>query len=299
MAANTFATTASSSVYKEEWATKLQERLNKPSTWKDCAEVVYSDNRILHFPYLSTDVAATSYTRDAGYNFSTVVGADSALAITTAYFSAQKIDRADLAQLSFNSQMEMADRAGTVLDEQIEAAFLATYASCVDVGDPGTGIVSGNTTQITVSATNIDDIVRGVRRIIIAANGASLAQRNGIFFVWRAADFEYLEQFAQANGFNLADAALKNGIPNAFLLMGVYHYVSNSHTANHVLAGVRKIIKIGILRSTYGQLVVTQDPGAYSDSKDQYSGIGLTSRVDYGSLVPTGLSTLVYDVNVV
>ena len=198
MAANTFATTASQGVYKEEWAAKLQERLNKPSTWKDCADVVFSDTRILHFPYLSTDVAATAYTRDGGYNFSTVVGADSALAIVTAYFSAQKIDRADLAQLSFNSQMEMADRAGTVLDEQVETAFLATYANCTDVGDPGTGIVSGNATQITVSASNIDDIVRAIRRIVIAANGQSLMQRNGLFIVWRAADFEYLEQFAQA-----------------------------------------------------------------------------------------------------
>src|SRR3990167_5311120 len=299
MAANTFATTASQGVYKEEWAAKLQERLNKPSTWKDCADVVFSDTRILHFPYLSTDVAATAYTRDGGYNFSTVVGADSALAIVTAYFSAQKIDRADLAQLSFNSQMEMADRAGTVLDEQVESAFLATYANCTDVGDPGTGIVSGNATQITVSGSNIDDIVRAIRRIVITANGQSLMQRNGLFIVWRAADFEYLEQFAQANGFNLADTALKNGIPNAHFFLGAYHYVSNSHTALHLVAGVRKIIKVGILRSTYGQLVVTQDPGAYSDSKDQYSGIGLTSRVDYGSLVPAGLSTLVLDINVV
>jgi len=195
--------------------------------------------------------------------------------------------------------MEMADRAGTVLDEQVESAFLATYANCTDVGDPGTGIVSGNATQITVSGSNIDDIVRAIRRIVITANGQSLMQRNGLFIVWRAADFEYLEQFAQANGFNLADTALKNGIPNAHFFLGAYHYVSNSHTALHLLAGVRKIIKVGILRSTYGQLVVTQDPGAYSDSKDQYSGIGLTSRVDYGSLVPAGLSTLVYDINVV
>lgn len=195
--------------------------------------------------------------------------------------------------------MEMADRAGTVLDEQVESAFLANYTGCLDVGDPGTGIASGSTVQITVTAANVDDIVRGIRRIITAQNGTSLAGRNGIFIVWRAADFELLEQFAQANGFNLADTALKSGIPNAYYFMGVYHYVSNSHTANHLLAGVRKIIKVGILRSTYGQLVISQDPGAYSDSKDQYSGIGLTSRVDYGSLVPTGLSTLVYDINVV
>ena len=100
------------------------------------------------------------------------------------------------------------------------------------------------------------------------------------------------------NGFNLADQALKNGIPNAYFLMGVYHYVSNNHAANHVFAGVRKIVKVGILRATWGQLVVTQDPGGGSTTTDQYSAIGLTTRADYGILAPAGHTTLVYDVNV-
>ena len=90
------------------------------------------------------------------------------------------------------------------------------------------------------AATNIDDIVRGIRRIVAVANGQELANRNGIFFVWRPADFEALEQFAQANGFNLADAALKSGIERGYHLLGADHYVSNSHAANHVMAGVTR-----------------------------------------------------------
>lgn len=241
---------------------------------------------------MATDASETSGTRGTAYTFADVASTDSALAISTYRISAHFIDRADLPQLSFNAQMELSERQATVLSERVETAWLADHASWTDVGDPGTGIVSGNATQITVSASNIDDIVRAVRRIAIAANGQDLMERNGLSFVWRAADFEYLEQFAQANGFNLADTALKNGIPNAYFFLGAYHYVSNSHTANHVFAGVRKICKIGILRTTWGQLVITQDPGLIS-------GIGLISRADYGLLVPAGLSTLVYDVNVV
>lgn len=247
---------------------------------------------------MATDVSEAAHTRDTGYSFADIAATDSALAITTSRIAAQKIDRADLTQLSFNAQMEIADRQGTLLAERIETAFLGTHASWTDVGDPGTGIVSGNATAITVSAANIDDIVRAVRRIIIAANGAALAERYGICFVWRAADFEYLEQFAQANGFNLADTALKNGIPNAYFLMGVYHYVSNNHTSGHVFAGVRKIVKCGILRSTWGQLVITQDPGGGASTTDQFSAIGLTTRADYGFLTPFAHSSLVYDINV-
>lgn len=294
--ANIFSSTASSSVYKEEWATKVQERLDQPTTWKEVCDVQFSDTRVLHFPYLATDVTDTTATRGTAYTFADVAATDSALTISTFMIAAQQVDRADLAQLSFNSQMEIADRQGTVLSETIETDWLATHANWTNVGDPGTGIVSGSATAITVSASNIATIVRAVRRIIIAANGTALAARNGICFVWRAADFELLEQFAQSNGFNLADKALKNGIPNAYELFGVYHYVSNSHTANHVFAGVRKIVKVGILRSTWGQVVITQDPAGGSGG--QFSAIGLTARADYGFLTPAGLSTLVYDINV-
>ena len=296
--ANTFNNTAATSVYKEEWASKLQERLAYPTCWKEVTDVIFSDTRVLHFPYLSTDVTEAAHTRDSGYNFANVTGTDSALSITTSRIAAQKIDRADLAQLSFNAQMEMADRQGQLLSERIETAFLADHASWTNVGDPGTGIVSGNATAITVAAANIDDIVRAVRRIVVAANGKELMARNGLCFVWRATDFEFLEQFAQSNGFVLADTALKNGIPFSYFFLGAYHYVSNSHTANHVFAGVRKIVKIGILRATWGQLVVTQDPSAFTDSKDQYSAVGLATRADYGIHVPQGHSTLVFDVNV-
>jgi hypothetical protein len=187
--------------------------------------------------------------------------------------------------------MEMASRQASLLLDTVETAVLADHANWTDVGDVSGVVTSGNTTQFTVSATNIDDIVRGIRRIVAVANGEELMNRNGLFFVWRPADFEALEQFAQANGFNLADSALKSGIDRGYYLLGAYHYVSNSHTANHVFAGVRKVHKVGILRSTWGQIVVTQDPNLQS-------GIGIIARADYGVKTPTGLKTLLYDINV-
>ncbi len=251
-----------------------------------------TDTRVLHFPYMSTDVSETSGTRGTAYSLVDIASTDSALTISTKRISAHFIDRADLPQLSFNAQMETSERQGAVLSERIETALLADHGNWVNVGDPGTGIVTGDTTNITVGAANVDDIVRAVRRIVNEANGQDLAAKNGIFIVWRAADFEFLEAFAQANGFQLADLALKNGIPDAYFFLGCYHYVSNNHASGgHLFAGVRNIVKTGILRTTWGQLVITQDPNLQS-------GIGLITRADYGFLVPAGLSTLVYDINV-
>ena len=79
------------------------------------------------------------------------------------------------------------------------------------------------------------------------------------------------------NGFDTADMALKNGIPpqKAFHYMGVDHYLSNSHTANHVFAGIKKIGILGILRGTFGKAKFIEDPA-------KVSGLGIVSRVDYG-----------------
>ena len=290
--ANTFNT----GVYKEDWEVALQTRLNKPTCWKDVAQVIYSDVQIINNPYMSTEFSLQSGTRGTAFSFSDFALTNSTLTINAQDIVPVYVDRADMAQCSYVGQMDLAERQGALIDERVEAVMLATHGSWTNVGDPGTGIVSGNATQITVSATNIDDIVRAVRRIVIQANGKELARKNGIFFVWRAADFEYLEAFAQANGFELADKALKNGIENAYYFLGAYHYVSNSHTANHVFAGVRKILRIGLLRTTYGKVFVIEDP---ANGDGQLSGWGIYSRLDYGTEIPAGLSTVLYDVNVV
>ena len=287
--ANTFNT----GVYPQEWMTKLQERLDKPTNWKEWADVIYSDKQVFNLPYMSTEFVIQTGTRGTAYGFSDFTLTNDTLTINVFKPVPVFIDRADLAQCTLVTQMELADRQGKIIDEQIEAAVLADHASYTDFGDTGGGALGLGSTAITVTTSNIDDIVSGVTREIITANGRDLANRYGIGFIWRPADFEKLEKFLQSNGFNLADLALKTGIQTekGYYALGAYHYVSNSHTAGHVAAGVRKIQTVGILKSTYGQIVVTQDPNLQS-------GIGVISRVDYGLNVKAGLASLVFDVNV-
>lgn len=286
------ANTYNTGVYPEEYMTKLQERLNKPTNWMDFCNVIYSDTKIFNWPYMSTHFAAQTGTRGTAYGFSDFALTNNTIDIATKKLVPVYIDRADLAQCTLANQVEIADRQGSLLKEEIETSLLADHTEWTDFGDNAGTFEAGVATQITVSATNIDDIVRAVRREVTEANGTEMANRYGIGFIWRASDFEKLEQFAQANGFNLADAALKNGIDRGYYLLGAYHYVSNNHAANHVLAGVRKIIQIGILRTTWGQIVITQDPSLQS-------GIGIIARADYDVMTPDGYATIVYDVNVV
>ncbi len=79
--------------------------------------------------------------------------------------------------------------------------------------------------------------------------------------------------------------------------LGLYHYVSTAHTANHVMAGVRRVQKFGILSSTYGKTYSAEMPA--STTSGSLSGTQIHTRLDYGLLVPTNLAPVIFDVNVV
>lgn len=283
-------------VYQEEWEAKLQDRLNKPQNWKEICEVVYTDTKTLHRPYSTDPAVQTSQTRGTVYTFQDISETDESIAIDTYDNLPEFIDRADLAQSQFSTQMFFADRQGTLINERIEAAMLGQHAQWTNIGDDGTGAVALASTALTVTATNIDDIIRGVIREIQKANGFSLMQRNGAFIVWRPADWELLIQFMQANGFTSADMALRDGVVPSISYMGVTHYVSNSHTAGHIFAGIRKLFTLGIVSSTYGKVVVTQDPAGSSGGN--LSGIGIVSRVDYKFKAWNKTTPVLFDINV-
>lgn len=256
--------------------------------------VIYSDVRTRVNSYISTEPSVVSGTRGTAYNYEDFVLTADTLTISTYKNIPIFIDEADRHQQAYFGSPEIADFQGKKINEKVESATLAEHASWKDFGQGDLDNTSANdTTQITVSATNIDDLVRANKRKLYANNCVDAAVENGVFFIWRAADYEFLEAFVQANGFNEADVALKNGVPVGMRYLGAYHYLSTSHTANHLFAGVRRKGDLGILRSTYGKAKFIEDPA-------KLSGLGIVSRVDYGFSWPTSgdLQYLYADINV-
>jgi len=257
-------------IYKEEWAVKTQERLSEMTKWKDFMKVDVTNTRTLHNPY-RTDATVNTLTPYSAYTPEQVALTDETVSIDAPFVIAEIIDRADLAQSGYLRQMELADNQGVQMNEKIESYIYSQHAQFTDFDNASIGGSAGN---ITVSSSNIDDIIRGIKREISEAKGDTLADRNGIFIVWRPADFELLEAFMQANGFSTADTALKGGAKGGMEYMGVTHYKSNLLTAGHLFAGVKKVAHLGILKDTYGQIVVNEtDPG-------NVSGISIVSRLD-------------------
>ena len=285
---------------KNDYVTKLRGRLNAPTNWSKILNVKYSDNRTVVTGYHSTEPSVVSGTRGTAYNYQQFTLAQDTLTISTYKNIPLFIDEADRYQQDYLTQMSIADFQGKKINEKLESMTLAQHASWADFGAGDLANSStDDTTQITVSATNIDDIIRAMKRKVYAHNGVELATENGFFTVWRPEDYELLEAFVQANGFSEADVALKNGIPIGMRYMGVNHYLSNSHTANHLFAGVQAAGELGILRSTFGKVKFLEDPAISVSTAPSASGLGIVSRVDYGFLWPTSWADMVIDINVV
>ena len=283
-------------IYQEAWTTKLQERLDHPTVWKEVCKVEYTDTRVLNNPYVGSAGALSfpavqTHTRGSAYTFQDFTETSESITISTSAILPIFIDRADEAQSNYAKQMYWAERQGQLIDEKLEAAMLASHADWTNFDNASIGGAAGN---ITVTSANIDNIIRAIKREINEANGQKLAAQNGMFIVWRPADFEILEEFVQANGFATADLYLKEGIRSGLRYAGVDHYMSNDHTSGHLFAGVKKAYHLGICRTTYGQVIVTQDPPA--TGAGALSGIGVISRVDYAFKAWSNVKPVLFDV---
>lgn len=276
-------------IFQEEWAVKLQEKLDEPNKWKEICNVEYTDTKVLHNPYYTDPTVATG-TRGSAYTHQTVDATDETVDINTFQIIPQLIDRADMAQSQYANQMIIAERQGVLLNEAIETAVFAAHAQYTNFDNASIGGSAGN---ITVSETNVDDIIRGIKREIREADGEDLMMRNGVAIVWRPADFELLEAYVQANGFATADVALSNGTVAGFTYMGVEHFSSNKLASGHVFAGVKNVLHLGIVKATYGQIVIDEEPAT---SGGAVSGTGVVSRVDYAVKAWAETTPVLFDV---
>ena len=299
---------ANTIIYQALWENKLARRLDKPQNWKDVCDVVYTDSQTYNFPLISTSnepAVATLTNTAAGRStlsnvipFVSVTQTNETLSIVTAEIDSVYVDYADQAQSNYAKMADMGTLLGKKINERAEAISLGNHTNWTDFGDTGAGVLGLADTAIIVTANNIDDICRGIIEQIQTANGFDLYLENGGFMEWRPADWTFLVTYMQANGFQFADEALRDGGKGRLgkEALGLFHYVSTSHTANHLFGGVRKVQKFGILTQTYGKVYKAEMPA--SSTAGSLSGTQIHTRLDYGLLIPTNLKPTIFDINV-
>lgn len=280
-------------MFPAEWKTKLQERLEYNTNWKEVCNVEYTNANTLHNPYMSTVPSLQSHTRGTPYTYQVFTITNEFVTINQSEILGIPIDRADLAQLTFVKAMDLAELQAQLIQETLETDMLANHAMLTnfDQGTLDTG--TADTNAIDVDINNVWDIVGTMKRKISEANGDKLASRNGIFIIWTPKQFQLIEDFAASNGFNTADYALKNGIDAGFYYRGCFHYKSNLHNSNHVFGGVKKLFHLGICRGTYGDVQFNNDPATADGA---LSGIGVVSRIDWEFKAWTNTKPLLFDI---
>lgn len=277
-------------LYEEDWAQKVRERLNEPSVWKEICNVIYSDTRVFNLPYLD-DFTLQTTTRSSPYTAQAVIQTNETLTINTDRLAPYVIPQADYYQSKYSDFMRLAEQQANQIDANIESAVFAAHTTHEEFDD---GDISGTDgTSITLSIANVDDVITQAKARILSARGGELLARNGGFAAWRPNQFAVVEQWAMANGFQFADEVLRNGIRFGFRAGGLSHYVSTQIPSGRAMIGVKKVLHLGILKSTYGvPKFLKEDPG-------QIHGFGIVSQVSYGTLTPVQWQSLMLDVAVV
>jgi len=293
--------------YQQVWDTKLAQRLDKPTNWKDTCKVLYTDTQVTNLPYIGTSgepalatLSASAAGRDltAVVTFKAITMATDTLSVVTTEFVSEYMDYADQAQSKYVKYADMGALLGKKVDERVEALVMANHGAWTNFGDTGGAVLGLADTAFTVDANNVDDVIKGIIEQIQTANGFDLYKQNGGFIVWRPADWTKLVTFMQANGFTFADEALRDGGRGRIgkETQGLYHYISTQHTANHLMAGVRGVQVLGLMAATFGKTYITETPP--STTAGMLSGTGIHTRIDYGFTVQTNVLPVIFDVRV-
>ena len=181
-------------------------------------DVVFTDEQTHNFPLISTSnepaVATLTNTAAGRSTLSNVIPfvdttqTNETLSIITAEIDSAYIDYADQAQSNYAKQAALGSLLGKKIAERVQAISLGNHAAWTDFGDTGAGVLGLASTKITVSTSNIDDIIRGVIEQIQTANGFDLYMQNGGFAEWRPADWTKLVTFMQARIIGLGKSLL-------------------------------------------------------------------------------------------
>ena len=177
----------------------MRERIATPTTWNDILDVQYNDNRTIVRTAMTTEPSVVGGTRGTAYNYEAFTIASDTQTINQYYNIPIFIDEADRVQQDYVNAMSLAEFQGDKISEKLESLALAQHSSWMDFGLTDlNNTADDDTATITVSTSNVDDIIRAIKRKIYANNGVDFAVKNGLFIIWRAADFEMLEAFVQA-----------------------------------------------------------------------------------------------------
>jgi len=219
-------------------------------------------------PY-STFLSVNTYVKGVDVTIQDIAPTNEQLVIDTAKEVSFYVDDIDALQNRYDIAKIKADEAAYLLRDAVDSSIFAEYANAnLDLDDGDLGGTDGN--AIAATDSNIDNIVTAMKRRLLAANVVG----ENLFLVVTPRIAEYMERFVAGNGFNTADATIRNGYAGNFF--GVKIYVSNNLTTassiTHLLGG-----RMGAI-----DLVVQKEPTTLITQPEKKIGRNFINWILYG-----------------
>ncbi|MGI8467735.1 MAG: hypothetical protein ACR2N3_04715 [Pyrinomonadaceae bacterium] len=213
------------------------------------------DGDTVHRPY-STFLSVNNYVKGVDVTIQDIAPVDETLVVNTAKEVSFYIDDIDQLQNRYDIAKVKADEAAYLLRDAIDSTVFGQYVNAAYYFD-NVDFTAGAAGGLAVDETNIHKLVTGVKAKLMKNN----VNPNGdLFMVVTPTIAMYIERYAAANGFNIADSTIRNGYAGDYL--GVRIYVSNNLTntagVTHLIAGRKGSIDLIVQKEP--NTLITQPP---------------------------------------
>jgi hypothetical protein len=213
----------------------FQRELRKRLVLKSIAEFYSGPDRVIHNPF-GVDPTGYDGASQTSYSVTDFTLGEDTLTINRRAGAAEHIDNIEQLQVRYDLAMDRSQRHAYTVKDKIDQYGLALPVAAgasvqdIDAGYMSSGVSNG--TPISSSTSNIDDTANAIIERLGLVNGA---MDRGIF--WAISPFELtdISGFAQNNGYNVADAAIKNGFVTGTPFAGLDIVVTNNLTHTQVL----------------------------------------------------------------
>lgn len=234
------------------WAEIMQENIYKELVAKEVGDLKFksklSSGSRVHFPMFGA-LSATAYVKGTDVTVQALDSTDEYLDVDQQWESSFYLDLVDKKQ-NIYSAMEAGIREVTdALEQKVETLFFAQVLNAsdsFDAGDSGMGGVSGNAIALTTSnVATVFARAKGKLRGILG--GAKML--GNVVAVVDSDVAAIIEEKATTSGFNIADAAFRNGYAGDY--MGVRVYISENldtttNSRKHCYFGITKQISLAM-----------------------------------------------------
>lgn len=219
---------------KQHWMPKFQRELRKTLVAAGFCEMYTGPDRLIQNPY-GNDPAGYDGASQTAYSVTDFTLGENSMTVSRRAGAAEHIDNIEQLQTRYDLAQDRSARHAYVAKDKIDQYMLALPVASAGVQDIDAGYMSSgvsNGTPISSSSSNIDDTANAIIERLGLVNGA---MERGLF--WAISPFELTDitGYMQGNGFNVSDAAIKNGFVKGTPFAGLDIYLTNNLTHTQVL----------------------------------------------------------------